>query len=498
MFMVVLDVAVVNVALPSLQVAFGVGQTALQWVVIAYGLMLGGFLLVGGRAADLLGQRKMLVAGLGLFTVSSLAAGLSGSLGELVASRFAQGLGAAMATPAALSLLTNTFPEGPARNKALGIFGAAGGTAAGLGSIVGGALTSGPGWAWIFLLNVPIGAALIGLVLIHIPPIDPVAGRRPDLPGALTLTAGLLAIVFAISKSADNGWTSPTTLGLLGAGTALLVLFAIVERRSATPLVPLSIFRRKTFTTTTVLAALVWGCFFALIFQVTFFLQQALRYSPLQTGVATLVIAGVSLIAAAVVGPRIADRLGASVVLAIGQTSSVIGLLLLAQAPVNAEYATDLLPAFVMLGIGIGFSELGTQIAAFIGIEEAIAGLAGGVVETSREIGAVLGTAIVASIVITRINHVRSSVAHSATGKALALTDGFHRGVLFLAAGTAIGAVISLLVLRRAERAAAIQASATTIRPPVPNEPLAASGRHSIRTSGHPVHANPTPSKAQS
>lgn len=256
----------------------------------------------------------------------------------------------------------------------------------------------------------------------------------------------------------------------------MLLLFAVVEQRSVSPLMPLSIFRRKTFTTTAIVAALVWGCFFALIFEITFFLQQVLRYSSLQTGVATLVIAGVSLIAAAGVAPRVADRLGASVALVIGQTSSVIGLLLLARAPATASYSTDLLPAFVMLGIGIGFSELGAQVAAFIGIDEAIAGLAGGVLETSREIGAAVGTAIVASIVMTRVNDAPTSVAHTAKGKALAMTEGFHSGVLVLAAGTAISAVISLFVLRRAERAAAIQASAIALRP-VLNESGAAGGR---------------------
>ena len=453
-FMVVLDIAIVNVALPSVQADLGLAQSDLQWVVITYGLVLGGFLLPGGRAADLLGRRQVLVGGLGLFTVASLTAGLAGSLGQLVAARAGQGLGAALAAPAALSILVNTFPEGPARNKSLAIFGAVGGSAASIGVIVSGALTTGPGWEWIFFINVPVGAALVALVARYVPAGVRARDERADVPGALAVTGGLMAVVYAINKSVDHGWTSATVAGFLGAGAALLALFVLIERRATAPLLPLSMFRRPTLVAANLVAALVFGSFFATIFQASLFMQQVLGYSALRTGVAYLAIAVVSLVVAGGVAARLVDRLGVGWTLALGQSTSAAGLLLLARAPVDAAYWADLFPGFALVGAGMGFSLPAAQVAAFIGIEQEISGVAGGMVETAREIGGALGTAVVAAIAIARADDIIAANGSVPATRALALTEGFQRGSLVAAGFNAASILAALVVLRRAERSA--------------------------------------------
>jgi EmrB/QacA subfamily drug resistance transporter len=458
-FMVVLDIAIVNVALPSLQADLGVAQSDLQWVVITYGLTLGGFLLLGGRLADLFGRRNVLVAGLALFTASSLAAGLSSAVGPLVAARAVQGLGAALAAPAALSILANTFTEGAERNRALGIFGAVGGSAAAVGVIVSGLLSSGPGWEWVFLLNVPVGIGLIALVLRFIPQTAPDGRGSADIPGAVTVTGGLMAVVYAINKSVDRGWTSGTTLGFLAAGAILLVAFVVVESRSRSPLLPLAMFRRRTLTTANAVAALVFASFSALIFEASLFMQQVLRYTAVRTGLAYLAIAVTAFVVAGAVAARVVDRRGAGVALLIGQSSAALGLVLLARVPVDAAYWTDVFPAFLLLGIGIGFSGMAAQVAAFIGVEKAVAGLAGGMVETSREVGGALGTAIVATVALARADDVLAELGPGGMGRASALTEGFQRGSLVAAGFSVVAAVAAGLLLRRAERAAALAAA---------------------------------------
>ena len=340
-FMVSLDIAVVNVALPSIQADLDLVQSDLQWVVITYGLLLGGSLLLGGRAADLFGRRRTLTLGMTVFTAASLGAALSGGLAPLVAFRGLQGLGGALTVPAAISILASTFTEGAERNKALATFGAAGGSAASIGVMMSGMLTSGPGWRWIFLINVPIGVVMVALVLRYIPRAAPTHRGQTDLLGAVTVTAGLMAVVYAINRSVDNGWTSGSTLGFLAAGAVLLVLFVAVERRSASPLVPLSMFRRRTLTTANVVAVLAFGAFFATIFQASLFMQQVLRYSALRTGVAYLAIAGTAVVVAAGIAARVVGRFGTWVALAIGQTVAAGGMLLLARAPADAAYWTD-------------------------------------------------------------------------------------------------------------------------------------------------------------
>jgi EmrB/QacA subfamily drug resistance transporter len=448
-FMVILDFAVVNVALPSLQADLGVDQSDLQWVVITYGLTFGGFLLLGGRAADLLGRRRVLVAGLTLFTAASLGAGLSGGLGSLVAFRAAQGLGAALAAPAALSILASTFAEGEERNKALGIFGAVGGSAAAFGVILSGALSSGPGWEWIFLINVPIGIVLVSCALAYVPDSASVERGSADLFGAFSVTAGLMAVVYGINKSVEFGWTSATTVGFLAGGAVLLGLFVAAEARASAPILPLAMFRRRTLSTAIVVAALMWASFFATVFEASLFMQQVLHYSAIRTGVAYLAIALTSVVVAAGVAARAVGRFGPARTLVAGQLFAATGLLLLARAPSDAAYWSDLFPGFVALGIGVGFSAMAAQVAAFTGIPESVSGLAGGMVETAREIGGALGTAVVATVAIARANEVVGPPA-------VALTEGFQRGALVAAGFNIVSALVAGFVLRRAERAVAV------------------------------------------
>jgi EmrB/QacA subfamily drug resistance transporter len=448
-FMVILDFAVVNVALPSLQADLGVDQSDLQWVVITYGLTFGGFLLLGGRAADLLGRRRVLVAGLTLFTAASLGAGLSGGLGSLVAFRALQGLGAALAAPAALSILANTFAEGEERNKALGIFGAVGGSAAAFGVILSGALSSGPGWEWIFLINVPIGIVLVGCALAYVPESAPVERGSADVLGALSVTGGLMAVVYGINKSVEFGWTSATTVGFLAGGAVLLGLFVLAEARASAPILPLGMFRRRTLSTAIVVAALMWASFFATVFEASLFMQQVLRYSAIRTGVAYLAIALTSVVIAAGVAARVVGRFGPARTLVAGQLFAAAGLLLLAQVPSDAAYWPDLFPGFVALGIGVGFSAMAAQVAAFTGVPESVSGLAGGMVETAREIGGALGTAVVATVAIARADEVLGPPA-------VALTEGFQRGALVAAGFNVVAAIVAGVLLRRAERAAAV------------------------------------------
>jgi EmrB/QacA subfamily drug resistance transporter len=459
-FMITLDIAIVNVALPSIQADLRLNQSDLQWVVITYGLVLGGLLLLGGRAGDLLGHRRMLLAGLGVFTTASLTAGLAGSFWQLVGSRAGQGLGAALIAPAALAILVGTFAEGTARNKALGVLGAVSGSAASVGVVTSGVLTAGPGWEWIFYLNVPVGLGMLVLIIRHIPADAAIVRGRADVAGAIAVTGGLMAIVYAINRSVDRGWTSARTVGFLAAGLAALGLFVLIERRASVPLMPLSMFRRRTLNAANLVAALVFGAFFATIFQASLFMQQVLGYSALRTGLAYLAIAATAVVVAAGPAPRMLARLGAGWALAIGQTCSAAGLLWLARVPPEAGYWVDLFPGFALVGAGVGLSLVAAQVAAFIGIPRAVSGLAGGMVETAREIGGALGTAIVASVAIATA----AELQVTGTTEATALTAGFQDGSLIAAGFNVVSALAAVLVLRPAERSGAAAQTEETQR----------------------------------
>jgi EmrB/QacA subfamily drug resistance transporter len=456
-FMITLDIAIVNVALPSVQADLGLNQSDLQWVVITYGMVLGGLLLLGGRAGDLLGHRRMLLAGLGIFTAASLTAGLSGAFWQLVASRAGQGLGAALIAPAALAILVGTFAEGPPRNRALGALGAVSGSAASFGVVISGLLTAGPGWEWIFYLNVPVGLVMLPLIVRHIPADGTARRGQADVAGAVAVTAGLVAIVYAINHSVEHGWTSAATVGFMFGGLAALAVFVVIERRATVPIMPLSMFRRRTLNAANVVSALVAGAFFATIFQASLFMQQVLGYSALRTGFAYLAIATTSVVVAAGPAPRLLARLGAGWTLTIGQLSSAVGLLWLARVPADAGYWADLFPGFMLIGVGVGLSLVAVQVAAFIGIPRSVNGLTSGMVQTAREVGGALGTAIVASVAIATATELRAGGAPAGS----ALTGGFQDGA-FVAVGLNLaGALLAALVLRRAERSAAT----TPIRP---------------------------------
>ena len=393
-FMVVLDVAIVNVALPSIQADLGLEQDALQWVVVAYGLMLGGFLLLGGRLADLLGRRRVLLTGLALFTASSLLAGLAGEAWVLIGARALQGFGAALIPPAALSILAVTFADGAERNRALGLYGATAGVSATVGVLASGLLTDGPGWRWIFLLNVPVGIGLVALAATLLPADRP--GRRDepfDTAGAVTVTAGLLVLVYALSRADEAGWASASTIGLLAGSAVLLGLFVLVESRSRSPLVPAAALRSRTMLAADLTAFFTFGAFFAYIFLGSLLMQQVLGYSPTRTGVAWLATTLISFVAAAATGNGLAERLGVRRLLVVGQALLAVAALLLTRVDAGARFATDLLPSLLLAGLAVGAAAPAIQIGALAGVRPSLTGLVSGLVETMREVGGAVGVA---------------------------------------------------------------------------------------------------------
>ncbi|MGH3985195.1 MAG: MFS transporter [Pseudonocardiaceae bacterium] len=394
--------------------------------------------MLGGRIGDLAGHRRVLLCGIGVLAAASLVCGLADTLGVLILGRAGQGLGAALAAPNALAILSRTFAEGPERNRALGIFGAAGGTAAITGSVVGGLLVQGPGWEWVFFLNVPLGAALASLVLAHVPvgPRQPNRGRT-DVGGAVTLTGGLIALALGVHESIGSGWLSAQTLGFLLAGLGLLAVFLAVEARVPVPLVPLVTLRKRSVLFANLCAGLLWASFLALIYQATLFAQQVLDYNPLAAGASTIPIAVLSLVISARVAPGVIARLGAANTLAIGMAAQGCGLLLLTRVPSDASYLTDILLPYSIVGIGLGFAEVSVQIAAFAGIDNDEAGLAGGAVETSREMGGALGLAVLVSV---------------ALGEGTDVTKAFHHSVLGGAIFAGVSAVVAVTLLRPTER----------------------------------------------
>jgi EmrB/QacA subfamily drug resistance transporter len=448
-FMVILDVAIVNVALPSIKTDLGFSQTGLQWVITAYAILFGGTLLLGGRLADLLGRRRMFVAGLALFAVSSLLCGIAWSSGSLIAFRAVQGLGGALLAPAALSLLMTTFAEGRDRNLALGIYGAASGSGAAAGVLLGGLLTSYFGWSWIFFVNVPVGVAAIALapVLLRESRAD-LVHRHFDLAGAASVTSGLMLLVYALTRATSDGWGSPVTVGLLSGAVALLAAFVAIEARSRSPLLPLRIFRLRTLAAANAAMAIVGAAAFSEFFVLTLYLQDVLHYSPLRSGVAftafALTVVVTSNVAQAVVG-----RVGVRATLVAGLTMAAVSVGLLTRLPVDGHYFWDLFPAFVLGGAGMGFSFVPVTIASLSGVERAEAGVASGLVNTSRQIGGAIGLAGVSTIAAS----FTSGYAHShllSVASAPAIVDGFDRSFDVLGGLLVVGIVIAAVFLRPA------------------------------------------------
>ncbi|MGW5349614.1 MFS transporter [Streptomyces sp. NPDC004031] len=443
--MVYLDVTIVNVALPSLQRGLGMADGDLQLVVTAYGTVLGGFLLLGGRLADMLGRRRLLQAGMALFGAASLAAGLAHEPAVLIAARAVQGLGAALTAPAALSTLTTTFPEGAARNKALGIWGALAGVASVLGVLLGGLLTQGPGWRWIFFVNVPV--ALTALLLApRVLPESRAAHdgpRRFDAVGAATLTAGLLLLIFTLDQAVTAGWATARTIGGLAGAALLLAAFVAVELRTAAPLLPMRIFRLRALRAANLGTVLMLGAMGTLFFFASLFMQQVLGYDALRTGLAYVPLA-VAVIVGAGVASGLVTKLPARAVLAAGLALATAGLLLLARLPLDAGYAGRVLPPFVLVGVGLGMSFVPLQIAAAFGVAERESGVAAGLINTSQEAGGAVGLAVVSTAAFTRIGHTASGPSASALRAARA--SGFHEAFL-IGAGFAFAALLVALLL---------------------------------------------------
>jgi EmrB/QacA subfamily drug resistance transporter len=432
-FMVVLDVAIVNVALPSVQQDLDAGQSTLQWVVIAYGLTLGGFLLLGGRMADLLGRRRMLLTGMGLFSAASFVAGIAQSTGVLIAARGVQGFGAALVVPAALSIVAVTYAEGQERNRALGILGAVAGVSASVGVIASGLLTDGPGWRWVFFINIPVGILLIGLAVAFVAK-DRMDRRTRnfDVAGATTVTAGLLALVYGLNRGGEDGWTSGTTLLWFGAAALLLASFVRIETRSPAPLVPAAAVTHRTLVAANVSAFLAFNAFFSFIFLGTLLMQQVLGYSPTRTGVAWLATSGTAFVASAIAGARLVALVGVRKLLVTGMSLIAVGMLWLTRVPTDASYVGDLLPAFLLAGVGIGLCAPSAQIAALSGVSASLSGLASGLVETMREIGGAAGVAAVSTALVSRAG-----------------VDGYRLAFVVIAVAAAVGAVTATFAFPR-------------------------------------------------
>jgi EmrB/QacA subfamily drug resistance transporter len=397
-FVIVLDVAIVNVALPDIQRDLGFRPQDLQWVSSAYALTFGGFLLLGGRAADLLGRRRLFVAGLTLFGAASLACGLATSDDELVAFRAIQGLGAAIVAPAALSILTTTFDEGAERNRALGIWGAVSGIGGAAGVLAGGVLTDLAGWEWIFFINVPV-AALVGSAgwrLLLESRVEH-AVRRFDLPGALTATGGMVLLVYAIVGTGDHGWTSGRSLGAFAAAIGLLGAFLAIERRSAAPLLPLRLFRLPALAGANVVGLLLGASVFAMFFFLSLYMQQVLDWSALRTGVSYLTVS-LSIIVASAIAQALVTRVGVRTVLLGGGVLLALGAGWFTQLSVDGSYLVDLVPGFVLVGAGCGFSFVPVTIAALQGVEGDDAGIASGLMNTAQQIGGALGVAALVTL----------------------------------------------------------------------------------------------------
>jgi EmrB/QacA subfamily drug resistance transporter len=453
-FMVILDVSIVNVALPSIRRDLGFTASDLQWVVNAYTLTFAGFLLLGGRAADLLGRRKVFIAGLLLFAFASLLGGLSTSQGMLVVARGVQGLGGAVVAPATLSILTTTFAEGAERNRALAFWGAMGGAGGAAGALLGGVLTQLLGWEWIFFVNVPIGvaAAIAARRFVGEGRLD-VQGRRTfDLAGAVSVTAGLVLLCYGIVRTDVKGWGSAETLGAMGAGLALIGVFLVIEGRlSARPLMPLGIWRSRTLAGANIVVFFLGASIFAMWYFVSLYLQLVLGYSAIEAGLAFLPMT-IAIIVGSTLAGRSAVRVGAGKLLTFGMGLAAIGMLLFARVAVDGSYLSDVVAPALIVAVGLGLSFVPVTIAAVAGVQPQQAGLASGLVNTSRQVGGSLGLAVLATLATSR--------AHAVGTGPDALVAGFHRAFEVGAGFAGLGAIAAGTLLWRVRRPAPRSAAA--------------------------------------
>jgi EmrB/QacA subfamily drug resistance transporter len=450
--MIVLDVTIVGVALPSIREDLGFSEESLAWVVNAYLITFGGFLLLGGRLGDLFGHRRLFLAGITLFTLASMACGLATSQGMLVGARAVQGIGGAVVSAVALSLMMTLFTEPAERAKAMGIFGFVASGGGSIGVLLGGILTDALNWHWIFLVNVPVGILVVILSLLLIPAARlPTAAQRLDVAGAVTVTAALMLAVYAIVNGNEVGWLTGQTLGLLALAGTLLAVFLLIEHRVESPLMPLRLFGLRNIAVSNVVAVLWAGAMFAWFFLSALYLQLVLGYSPLEVGLAFL--PGNLIMGAMSIGlsAKLVLRFGIRLPLVAGLGLAAIGLLLLARAPVDGNFAVDVLPSMILLGLGAGMAFNPVLLAAMSDVEPTEAGLASGFVNTSFMMGGALGLAVLASLAASRTD----TLLAAGETQAAALTGGYHVaflvGALFAAAAAAIGG----LLLRQGAYAAA-------------------------------------------
>ena len=464
-FMVILDATIVNVALPSIQADLGLSESSLQWIVNAYALLFGGFLLLGGRAGDLIGRKRVFLAGLVVFTAASLLCGLANGETWLIVARGTQGLGAALVSPAALSIVTTTFREGPERTKALGVWAAiaVGGGAVGL--VVGGMLVEWLSWPWIFFVNVPVGIAAFFFSLRYVPESkDEHAHKSFDVAGATAVTGGLVALVYGIVRSAEAGWGSAEVLGFLALAVVLLIAFVVIESRSAEPLVRLSIFSVRTVRAGNVAMFVVAAGLFAMFFFNTLYVQRVLGFSPVQAGFAFVPFTAGVIIGAGL-SQRLVPALGAREVPVIGAALGAVGLLTFLRLTPDSSYVTDLLPGIMLISIGMGLVFVPITLIATSGVPVDDAGLASGLFNTSQQIGGALGLAVLSTLATNRTSDELSSLsgAPSAAEQGDALVSGFHVTWAASAILLVAGGALLLLLLRRRDVAAVSHGEAATV-----------------------------------
>src|SRR5881398_111775 len=444
-FVVVLDASIVNVALPSIGKGLHFSEADLPWVVNAYVIAFGGFLLLGGRAADLLGRRRVFMAGLLVVAVASLAAGFSSNQGQLIAARAAQGLGAAMISPAALSIITNLFRDGAERNKALGAWGAVAGSAGAAGVLLGGILTDSLGWEWVLWVNVPVALVALAFTPGLIPESRSESTTRHfDAAGALSVTAGLSVLAYALLDASSAGWGSAKIVSLLALAVALIGAFVAIELRSAAPLVPFRIFRLRTLSGANVVGILLGASLFSMFFFISLYMQQVLGYSPIHAGLSYLPLA-VTIVVAAGLGGQLVTRFGFKPILAAGMLFVAIGLLWFSSVSVGGGFLSDILGPSLLAAMGLGFGFVTSTIAAVSGVEEREQGLASGLINTSQQIGGALGLAVLSTIATSRTDHAMASGTGSMKS---ALTDGFQSAFLGGSVIAALGFVATLILIR--------------------------------------------------
>jgi EmrB/QacA subfamily drug resistance transporter len=447
-FVVVLDASIVNVALPTIGKALNFTEDSLPWVLNAYVLTFGGFLLLGGRLADLLGRRRLFMGGLVLFALASLAGGFASTSGQLIAARAVQGLGAAILSPAALSIVATTFKDGAERNKALGIWGAVAGSAGAAGVLLGGVLTEGLGWEWVLWVNVPIGiiaAALAPMLIAETRSEDET--RHFDIAGAVTITLGLSAFVFGLLDAETAGWGSAQTIGTIAASLILLGAFVAIEQRSRAPLVPFSIFRVRTVTGANVVGILVGASLFSMFYFISLYMQQVLGYSPIKAGLSYLPLA-ISIILSAGIASGLVTKVGFKPILATGMALIALGLLWFTQISVDGTFLGDILGPSLLAAVGLGFAFVPVTIAAVSGIEDREQGLASGLINTSQQVGGALGLAILAAVANAIIGDSSSPAK---------LVEGFQAAFAVGAAFAAIGLIATLYLIRTSDSRAHVE-----------------------------------------